>query len=357
MDKYEKIIKALGPDRVKRDVPMREWTTFRLGGPADLFFVANTAQEMSQSLQLANETDVPVFVLGAGADVLFADEGFRGMVVKSGMTDIEIIGRTEPVKTDLDKVRRESRRDQEHHFREGLLKMADLDVEEAPRDTLVRVGSGVNLPHFIRWSLNQGLTGLELFSGIPATIGGGIYNNIHGGTRLLNNLVTEVELVTKDLTVKTVPVDYLESEYDWTILHETGEIVTSAKFLLSSTGDVSRANEVSQEWKERKLKVQPQTNTAGCVFKNISPEDQKRLGWPTNSVGYLFDACLDWKGVKTVGGAMISDRHANFIVQDKGASQDVVNLMREMKRVAKEKFDLDLVSELIFVGFEGDPLA
>ncbi len=356
-NEYLEFIDCFGRERVLTNVSLAEQTTFHLGGPADLFLIVRTPEEMAAVLKTAHKLNIDYFLLGAGANVLVSDEGFRGLVIKSGIKDMKILGKTPAVKDNWHSFRTNSARNVEHHHRQGLLKLSDLDEEGAARDTMVSVGSGVSLPHLLRWSLENGLTGLELFSGIPATVGGAIFNNIHGGTRLIVPLLVEVELIGRDFQIRAEPPSYLKAAYDWTTLHQTKEVITKATFLLSSKGNVQRASEVAREWQNRKLAVQPQTNTPGCVFRNISEEDQARLNWPTRSIGYLFDQLIPYKGTKKIGGACVSEQHPNFIVNDGTAtSQDVVSLINDMREVAKSRYNLELLPEIIFVGFKGNPL-
>lgn len=344
--------KASVGKQFSKNIVLAEHTTFRLGGPADYFYSAPTADDLVQAVNWAREKSIPYFILGAGANVLVADEGYRGLVLKPGFKQMQILGKT--ALRELPKeIRQESHRQEEVHHRKGFLSLEGLDEDTAPLDTLVRVEAGAYLPQLIRWSFSEGLTGLELFAGIPATLGGGIYNNIHGGTRLLSPFIDKLRLLGSSGEIREVGMEYLQADYDYTLLHETKEIVLSADLLLSSTGDVAQAQLIADEWKSRKLKTQPQTNTAGCIFRNISPKDQERLNWPSPAVGYLFDKVLGLKDILRVGGAHLSPLHANFIVHEGDATaKDVLGLMQKMKDLAKTKFDLDLVSEIVLLGFD-----
>ncbi|MDP2873716.1 MAG: UDP-N-acetylmuramate dehydrogenase [bacterium] len=306
--KYRKLEKVFG-SRAEKDVVLAPYTTFKIGGPADLFFVAKNTAELVGAVNAAKVSDVQYFVLGGGSNILVSDAGFRGLVIKNEAQNCELT--------------------------EG---------------GLIRVDSGYPLQKFIDWTFDQGLVGLEWFGGIPGTIGGAIYNNIHGKDQLFNGRVVRVIMLKEDETVKTEPVSHLKSAYDYTILKEIKEVILEA-FLRLESGDVEQARKIRLDWWQEKKKFQPQTNCAGCPFKNISEADQKRLEYPTRSTGYLIDRGLGLKGLQ-IGGAKVCETHANFIVNAGGATAlDVVALIEKIKAEAKEKLGVKLELEIELIGF------
>jgi UDP-N-acetylmuramate dehydrogenase len=213
----------------------------------------------------------------------------------------------------------------------------------------VRAGAGVTLSHLIDWTLERGLTGLQYFAGIPSSVGGCIYNNIHGGTKLFDQWVQAVILLDKEGRVREVPHGEMEFAYDFCRVQRTGEIILETTLKLAR-GDVARARQVRDEWLKRKAKVQPQINCSGCIFKNISEAEAKRIGAPVVSAGWVIDIGLGMKGTR-IGGVEISPQHANFFVNDgTGKAADVLQLIDLVKRKAREKFNLELQEEVQMVG-------
>ncbi len=305
---YQSLIKALGSERVQVDEPLAAYTTFRLGGPSDLFFTAKSTPELVGAVSAAKEFAVDYLVLGRGSNLLISDEGYRGVVIKN-----------------------------------------DSSTGEALETNPLRVDSGYSLQQLIDFSFDKGLVGLELFGGIPASVGGAVYNNVHGKDQFFNDRVQKVTLLTKDGIVRPEPVSYLQSSYDYTILQETGEVVLDVTLKLER-GDVEEARILRAAWWQEKKKFQPQTNCAGCIFKNISKEDQQRLGYPTPSVGYLIDKGLGLKNAE-IGGAKVCETHANFIVNTGAATaEDVWLLIRKIQDEAKEKLEVNLELEVELVG-------
>ncbi len=304
-----KKIKNILGDRCQQDMILAPYTTFKIGGPADLFFVAKNTAELVGAVNAARASDVPYFVLGGGSNILVSDVGFRGLVIKNEAQNCELT--------------------------EG---------------GLIRVDSGYPLPKFIDWTFDHGLVGLGWLGGIAGTGGGADYRNIHGKDQLFNTRVVRVTLLKADGTVKTELADCLQSAYDYTILKETKEVILEA-FLKLSAGDTEAAKGIRLEWWQEKKKFQPQTNCAGCPFKNISEADQKRLEYPTRSTGYLIDRGLGLKGLQ-IGGARVAEMHANFIVNTGSATAaDVLALIHKIQQEAKERLEVDLELEIDLVGY------
>ena len=346
--KIQELVNILGKDRVKTNEPMSHHTTFRIGGPADAYFEAKDPAEILKAMEACKKLGIPYFVLGIGANILVSDRGIRGLVIKPINASMSILG---PYKVPTPQTGGNS--NVGAHYRQfdtqKYLKFDDLDFEDPVPDTLIRVGAGATLPVLIAWSLEQGLTGLQSFAGIPASVGGAVYNNIHGGTKLFDQFIHEVVLINNEGIITGVPHDEMEFSYDVSRLQETREVVLEVIFKLSH-GDLEKAKWIREEWLKRKLKVQPQSNCPGCIFKNMTPSKAREIGSPTVSMGWVIDIGLGLKGEK-VGGVSISRSHANFFVNDgTGTAQDVLSLIGICKTKAKEKFGLDLCEEIQLVG-------
>lgn len=320
---YTFLIQALGIDRLQKDEPLSKHTYFKLGGPADYLYIANTKEELTSAVQTAIMYDVPFLVLGGGSNVLISDSGFRGLVIKNKSKEIALKG-----------------------FAGGVDK-GKLDLKEA----VVVADSGVSANHLIRYCLDQGLSGLEHMLGLPGTVGGAIYNNSHHLGYLFGDQISEVLVLDLSGKIKKYTQIECKFDYDYSIFHKTKEIVLSATFQMKR-GDKEVLWDIANAAVKRRATTQPLgAPSSGCIFKNIPLADAMRLGTPdtTQSVGYLLDKA-GLKGLK-VGGAYVSDVHANFIVNDGTATtQDVQDLIALIKSTIKEKYGVDLTEEVILIG-------
>ncbi len=225
---------------------------------------------------------------------------------------------------------------------------ADLDYNESEKpDIEVVIDSGVNLQAAMFKLFDQGITGLQWYSRIPGTIGGAVFNNIHGGSHIFSEIVTKVVVLTLEGEVKNISANEMQFEYDKSRIHKTGEVIIQAVLSLKK-GDVEKARAVAEEW--RKRKSSHHVTSAGCVFKNISEEERVILGYPTTATGYIVEHVLNMTGYK-VGGAEISPDHHNFIVNIGGATaKDYLAIRDEVVQRARETVGIELADEIIYIG-------
>lgn len=320
---YQPFIKAVGEGRVQRDVVLAPHTYFKLGGPADLFTVANTTEEIVKLVHAAITHQIPYFVLGGGSNILVNDKGYRGLIIKNRSSKLQLKGFT------------------------GQASKGRVDL----KDAIVQADSGVPSNQLIRYTLDQGLSGLEDFLGLPGTVGGAIYNNSHHLGKLIGDLVIEVTALSRTGKLVKLSPRELKFDYDYSVFHVTQETILTASFLLKR-GDKEALWEKANAAVKRRATTQPLGKpSSGCIFKNIPVADAMRIGTPDHntSVGYLIDrAGLKGQGV---GGAVVSDIHANFIVNDGTATaQDVLDLVEFIKQKIKAKYGVDLTEEIIILG-------
>jgi UDP-N-acetylmuramate dehydrogenase len=320
---YSFIINSLGQDRLKVDEPLAKHTYFKLGGPADLLYEAKTVDELVGAVQSAILYKIPYLILGGGSNILVTDAGFRGIVIKNKTSNIQLKG-----------------------FAGGVDK-GKLDLKEA----IVQADSGVPANLLIRYTLDQGLSGLEDMLGLPGSVGGAVYNNSHHLDKLFGDHIVEVDVLDAEGKIKKYTQKDLQFSYDYSIFHKTKETVLTASFQLKR-GDKDQLWELATAAVKRRATTQPLgAPSSGCIFKNIPLADAMRIGTPDTiqSVGYLLDKA-GLKGTR-VGGAYVSDIHANFIVNDGTAtSSDVFNLIKEIKTKIKEKYGVDLAEEVVVIG-------
>lgn len=304
---------------IQTAVPLSKHTYFKLGGPADSFIEAKTKEELIEAVRYAQEHQLPYVVLGGGSNVLVSDAGFRGLVIKNRTSNVKLIGFAGAVK--------------------GEGKGLDL------KEVVVQADSGVTANYLIRYTLDEGLAGLEEMLGLPGTVGGAVYNNSHHLGKLWGDHIVEVEVIDHEGKLKKYSQKDCQFAYDYSIFHKTKETILSASFQLKR-GDKTTLWEIATNAVKRRSQTQPLgLPSSGCMFKNITLADQLRLGLPTLSAGYLIDKA-GLKGL-SVGGAKVSDVHANFIVNDGTATAaDVIALVRQIKQAIKAKFGVDLHEEV-----------
>ena len=300
---------AFGADRVQRDVPLAPFTTFKVGGPADLLIETRNEDEIIRAVKLARAAGVKVTMLGGGSNVLIADAGIRGLVIRTKGGDVTPIG-----------------------------------------DRLVRADAAVTINGLVRWTINRGYAGFEAWAGTPGTVGGAIYGNAHWKKTNIGELVESVRLIKPDGTLLQVPADRMEFEYDYSRLKHTGEIVLWAAFKVTPGGDPAALRLVARESLAFRKRTQPlESPSAGCIFMNPDPRrDQVPEGIPP-SAGALVDRA-GLKGV-VLGGARVSPTHANFIITDGSArAADIHTLVEQCRTAVKERYGVTLRNEIICLG-------
>ncbi len=335
--------KLLG-DKLQQNVSLSQYSTIGIGGPAKYLIETHTRDELILGINSAIQSNSPLYILGNGSNTLISDHGFEGLVIINLADQIKIIGNkdNEVVRNKVS-FRLDQPEIEKFYTFEGL----DYDESNYP-SVLVELESGLRLQAGIYKLIAQGLTGLQWFAGIPGTIGGGVFMNVHGGTKFLSDYFVKATLIDKSGKVREEGWEYFKFNYDYSVLHDTGEFIISAVFELKQ-GDKTKALKAAQEWSKRKS-VQPQ-KSLGSTFQNITVEQKEKLGFPTSAAGYIIDKVLGFKGTKRVGDAIVSPRHANFIENLGDAkSQEVYQIIQEIKSQAREKIGIEMVEEIKYLG-------
>lgn len=336
----------------KENVPLANYTPVGIGGPAEIFCEPATNLLVGEIVIVCKQNNIPVTLLGWGANTLIADRGIAGVVIKSAASKWEVTGDTDKKEHDAMHPAVKPRYSTAEPGESGFTSIYYDESHEPP--IAVTVDAGMALPVFIQQLLQNGITGLQWFSRIPATVGGAIYNNIHGGTRYMSDYVDAVEVLQPDGATTWLSNKACDFDYDYSRFHKTDEVILRVTFHLFK-GDVTKAQGVIGEWARKKAN-QPQ-RSLGCVFQNITEKEQDRLHAPTPSTGYIIDKVLGLQGYR-VGDAMVSDMHSAFI-ENKGnaTAADYLAVMKKVVQTAKEKANLDLYSEIFFKGFTKEELA
>jgi len=296
--------------RAQANAPLAPLTTFKVGGTADWLLTLQDAGELRHALSLARDAAVPVRILGGGSNVLVADGGVRGIVIR---------------------------------LRGGTVTRLDSGV--------VRADAAVTINGLVRWTINRGVAGLEAWAGTPGTVGGAIYGNAHFQGRNIGELVHRVTLLDPAARLADASAAEMEFGYDYSRLQRTHEIVVAAEFH-AADGDPAALRTVARESLAFRKRTQPlESASAGCIFQNPDPaRDRVPDGIPP-SAGALVDRA-GLKGVRE-GRARVSTTHANFIVNEGGATaNDIRTLIDRCKREVRDRFGVELREEIVYVGFD-----
>lgn len=301
--------RAFGAERLQRNVSLAALTTFKVGGPADLLVETRTEAEIVQAVKLAHSAGVKVTMLGGGSNVLIADAGIRGLVIRPRGGEVTPVG-----------------------------------------DRIVRVDAAVTINGLVRWTINRGYAGIEAWAGTPGTVGGAIYGNAHWKRINIGDLVESVRLIKPDGTLLQAPADRMEFEYDYSRLKHTGEIVLWAAFRVTPGADPAALRLVARESLAFRKQTQPlESPSAGCIFMNPDPaRDRVPEGIPPSA-----GALVDRAGLKgaALGGARVSPTHANFIITDGAATAaDIKTLVERCRDAVKKQFGVTLRNEIICLG-------
>ena len=299
---------AFGEGRLQAGAPLAPLTTFRVGGPAEWLLETRSSAEIESALAIARAAAVPVTILGGGSNVLVADAGVRGLVIRTRGGEVRAI-------------------DAQH----------------------IRADAAVTINGLVRWTINHARAGLEAWAGTPGTVGGAIFGNAHFGGRLIGDLVSEVRVIGRDGVRIDVPASAMAFGYDRSRLQESGEVLLSAVFRVSA-GEAGALRAVARESLAFRKRTQPlETPSAGCVFQN--PERGRDT--VPDGIPWSAGALVDRAGMKglAVGRARVSPAHGNFIVNEGRASAaEIRDLIDRCKRAVRDRFGVELREEIVYLG-------
>ncbi len=308
---------------IQTKVSLLDKNWFGTGGPARCYCEPRSAQDFVHALTYAHEHKLPLFVLGLGANILISDDGFDGLVIRPQLKEIT----------------------------------HTLDAQEV----LVTAGAGVTLQELITYCLDNNILGLEEFSGIPGTVGGSLFINIHYFQYLLSNFVIQAKVINKTTyEIRTVDYAWLNFGYDHSQLHDHTHYVLTSTFKLKHANELETAyaRGRNQEIIRHRMSRYPLKGTCGCFFRNFHDHEVTLTsnGKKMTYSSYYFDK-LGIKGELSLGGAQVSYQHANMIVNTGTAtSHDVITVARTMQHMVYEKFGLMPEPECQLIGFKEYPL-
>jgi len=307
---------------VRKDIPMKDYTTFKIGGPARFFYKANNKEKLINALKTARSLGLPVFILGGGSNLLVSDKGFNGLVIKT------------------------------------------LNAEYKIKDTLVWAEAGMDLKKLLTICLDNSLAGLEWAAGIPGTVGGAIRGNVAAFGSSISDNVLNVEAydLKQDKIKRFSKKECLFREKE-TIFKKSSNLVVLSSKLKTEPGqrkDIKTNIEKHIAYRSKNHPID--YPSAGCIFKNTKslikdpdllkkhPLLEKFNQKGTIPTGYLIECC-GLKG-KRIGEAQISSKHANFIINlNRATAKDVLSLINLAKSKVKEKFNVTIEEEISYLGF------
>jgi len=309
---------------IQENIPLIDKNWFRTGGPARYFCSPHTQNKFRDALLFAQQHDLQIFILGHGANVLINDAGFDGLIIQPQLKNISI-------------------------------------QEENDQIALVTAQAGCSIAEVIQYCFAHNISGLEEFSGIPGTIGGAAYINLHYFEFLLAHFIVDARIIHKDSgTIEKVSTQWFSYGYNYSTLIHKKQYIIDVTFRLKKISDTEcayargRSNEIIRHRQKR----YPQEGTCGSFFRNFFPHEvlleknKQKIIW----IAYYLDK-IGVKGQLNVGNAYVSHQHANMIVNHHNATTgDIIKLARTMQKLIKKNFDILPHPECQLVGFKENPL-
>lgn len=295
---YDKLAGIVAPENILMDEPMSRHTTFRIGGPADIYVTPEIAQ-VPEIMRLAQEYQIPVTIVGNGSNLLVGDNGIRGVVL-------------------------------------SLAKPAEgIQIE----GTRMRIAAGTLLSKAAAEAANHSLAGLEFAAGIPGSLGGAIVMNAGAYGGEMKDVVVSAKVLTPESEVKELSLEELELSYRHSCIPEKGYVVLEATVELTP-GKEEDIRAIMADFKGRRIDKQPlEYPSAGSTFKRPEGYFAGKLIQDANLRGY------------TVGGAQVSEKHCGFVINKGGATAaDVVTLIENVKEKVSEQFQVELEPEVKMIG-------
>lgn len=306
-DDFEKIKESVSfSGTINFNVSLDSYTTYKIGGCADTFITVNDFLSLILVIKHCKNQGIPFYVIGGGSNLLISDDGFRGVVIKLS----------------------------------GEFKNFEFKEQE----NTYKVGAGCSLQSIVKHSVENGMSGIEFCAGTPGSIGGAVKVNAGSASEYIGSAVSSIDVLNKNLEVVTINRSKLIFTYRSSNIPDDC-IILSANIKLNKTNSKSKVIELNNKYKE-KLEFRRQNQplnypSCGSVFKNPK----------SSSAGYLIDS-LGIKGMRH-GGACVSEKHANFIINKKNATaRDVVYIINYIQKKVYEKYKIKLLPEVKFLGFD-----
>lgn len=290
----EEIQKIVSKDKIFTNEPMSKHTSFKIGGPAEIFVKINNVEELKLIIKISKQAEVPITVVGNGSNLLVSDDGIRGIVLK----------------IEFDKIK----------------------IEESGK---LKVGSGVKLAFLAQKCLKEELEGFEFASGIPGTIGGAIRMNAGAHGSEMKDIVKKITCMTRDGKIQVISNEEAKFEYRNSIFSQNDYIILEAEIQLRKGNPEEIRSKMDEYATYRKEKQPIEYPSAGSTFKRGNDFITAKL----------IDEC-GLKGYQ-IGGAQVSEKHAGFIINKGNATaEDVKQLMKYVEEQVYNKFGKKIEAEI-----------
>ncbi len=313
---------------IQKNVPLAPYTTFRIGGPAKFFVEVKSEEELLEALRYAKDNNLKFFIMGNGSNLLVGDKGFSGLVIKLQITCL-----------------------------------AGRQASYKLRKNIIEANASVPLAMVVNLSVQNSLTGMEWAAGIPGTIGGAVRGNARAYGKNTGMAVEKVKVLDAgDMKIKNFNKEECKFTYWGSVFKSNPNLIILLAIFRLRPGNKDESQKIIRDTVAKRIAAQPQeVGSPGSFFLNPLVSDKKLrkefeldrgvgckgdnlpAGWLIKQAGL--------KG-KKIGGAMVSEKHANFVVNTGQASaEDVIILVSIIKQRVRDKFGIELVEEVQYLGF------
>ncbi|HEY5555479.1 UDP-N-acetylmuramate dehydrogenase [Acetobacterium sp.] len=294
----KKLNAVMAAENIRLNEPMKNHTSFKVGGPVDILLMPQTKQEVGEALAICRESAIPLYVIGNGSNLLVQDGGVRGIILQTkGLKQVTVQGETLMAEPGI-----------------SLKDLADIALEEE-------------------------LTGLEFASGIPGSLGGAVTMNAGAFDGEMKNIIESIEVITENGNINTIPVEACDFGYRKSVLQKYNWVLVGINLALSK-GDYHEIKDKMLDFNTRRQDKQPlEYPSAGSTFRR--PE------------GYYAGKLVQDAGFRgySIGGAQVSEKHSGFVINKGDATAaDILGLISTIQAGVKEKFGVDLKTEVIVIG-------
>jgi len=310
---------------IQQNIPLAPLTTFRIGGSAKFFVEVKTVEELEEAVKYAKDSNLEFFVLGGGTNVLVSDKGFDGLVIKMKLNALQI----------------------------------DINNKQ------IEVGAGVSVAKLVKDSIENGLSGLEWAAGLPGNLGGAIRGNAGTFGMSMNDIIESVKIYDlNDEKIKEFEKSECEFEYRNSIFKKKNDLIILSTILKLKQGSKEIMEQKFKDYIKWRKDTFPEGFSPGSFFRHTEPTEHnvKKL----KEIPRFFELKLHEKNTipagfvieeaglkgKKIGGAMVSEKHGNFIINTGTATaEDVIILVSFVKQQVRDKFGVELQEEVQYVGF------
>lgn len=288
----------MAAENIKANEPMKNHTSFQVGGPADLFLMPQTLTELQKVLEICKNSEKPFYLMGNGSNLIVKDSGYKGIIINTrGLNQVNAVG-------------------------ESLI-----------------AEPGISLKKLAQVALKEKLTGLEFASGIPGSLGGAVTMNAGAYDGEMKGIIKSIIVITEDGSLKTIPAEQCHFGYRSSVLQQHPWVLVSVELSLKKGDDQAIAAKMQDLNSQRQAKQPLEYPSAGSTFRRPAGYYAGKLVQDAGFQGY------------SIGGAQVSEKHSGFVINKGGATaSDILNLIHAIQAGVKEKFDVDLKTEVIVIG-------